>query len=106
MEVAVQVGIAVVWWIALAGALALTLVAIAEIVRILHHAREIDRLAQVALPAARGIAGNTAAIGDLAAGVESVGRLVAIVETIDRTAAAIERRVRALARGLREPGGA
>lgn len=101
-----EVAIIVVWWIALAGALALTIIAIAEIVRILHHARAINRLAQVALPAARGIAGNTAVIGDLSAGVESARRLLAAVDAVDRTAAAIEGRVLALARALRQKGGA
>ena len=50
-----DVAIVIAWWIALLGALVLTAIAVLEIVRVVHHAREIDRLAKVALPAAVGI---------------------------------------------------
>lgn len=96
----------VVWWVALIGALVLTVIAIAEIVRIVHHAREIDRLAKTALPAAERIAANTAVLTELAGVRRSVERIGAAIETLDRGAAAIEGRVAALGRALRRAGGA
>ena len=96
-----DVAIVVVWWIALLGALALTVAILGQIVRVVHHAHEIDRLAKVALPAAQGIAANTAAIAELEGVLRTAGRLLAGVEAIAGTAAAIEGRVAALGRALR-----
>jgi len=72
-----DVAIVIAWWIALLGALVLTAIAVLEIVRVVHHAREIDRLAKVALPAAVGIVENTAIIAALEGVVPVVGRLAA-----------------------------
>lgn len=96
-----EAAVIVVWWIALLGALVLTVLILAEIVRVVHHAREISRLARLALPAAEGIAANTAPLAELGSVLQTAGRLVAAAETIDRTAAAIEGRVAALGRALR-----
>lgn len=90
----------VVWWIALIGALVLTAVAVLEIVRIVHHAREIDRLAKVTLPAAVGIVGNTAIIAALEEVVPVVGRLVTGTGALAETSASIARRIAAVRRAL------
>lgn len=90
----------VVWWGALIGALVLTGVAVLEIVRIVHHAREIDRLAKVTLPAAVGIVGNTAIIGALEEVVPVVGRLLTGAGALAETSASIARRVAAVRRAL------
>ena len=91
-----EAAIVVVWIVALVGALALTLVAVLQILQIVRHAREIDRLARVTLPAAQGIVGNTAVLNDFGSVVGTVGRLVAAVQAIGTTAAALESRVAAL----------
>ena len=49
-----ETAIIVIWTIALLGALGLTVIVLAEVVRVVHHAREIDRVVKVALPAAGG----------------------------------------------------
>ncbi len=48
-----------IWITGLVLAVLLTVPALAIIVRFVHHAREVDRLARVTLVAAGGIAGNT-----------------------------------------------
>jgi hypothetical protein len=96
----VETAIIVVWWIALLGALALTIIAILEIARVVHHAREIDRLGKLTLPAAVGIVENTAVIAALAGVLPIVGRLVAGTGVIDATSASIARRVAAVRRAL------
>ncbi len=97
--------IIVVWWIVLIGALAMTAIAVSQIVTVIGHAREINRLAKVTLPAAAGIAENTATIAALEGVLQTAGRLLAAVETLDRTAAAIKGHVAALARILQRKGG-
>ena len=95
-----EIAIVVVWWIALLGALVLTAIAVLEIVRVVHHAREIDRLAKVALPAAVGIVENTAIIAALEGVVPVVGRLAAGSEALAETSASIARRVATVRRTL------
>lgn len=95
-----DLAIVIVWWIALLGALVLTVVAVLEIARVVHHAREIDRLAKVALPAAVGIVGNTAIIAALEAVVPVVGRLAGGAGALAETSASITRRVAAVGRAL------
>jgi hypothetical protein len=92
--------IIVIWWIVLLLALALTVLAVLQILRIVEEALAIRRLAQRALPGARGIAAHTAAIGELSHLAAPMGRLVQAAQTIERTAAAIEGRAAAVARGL------
>lgn len=95
-----ETAIVVVWSISLLLALVLTLLIVATIVRIVHHAREIDRLAKATLPAAVGIVENTAIIGALEGVLPVVGRLVAGAGVIDATSASIARRVAAVRRAL------
>lgn len=95
-----EIAIVAVWWIALLGALVLTAIAVLEIVRVVHHAREIDRLAKVALPAAVGIVENTAIIAALEGVVPVVGRLAAGAEALAETSASIARRVATVRRAL------
>ncbi len=92
--------IIVVWVITLVGALGLTAVLVAEVVRVVHHVREIDRLAKVALPAAEGIVRNTEVIAALEGVLPIVGRLVAGAGIIDATSASIARRIAAVRRSL------
>lgn len=95
-----ETAIIVIWTIALLGALALTVIVIAEVVRVVHHAREIDRVVKVALPAAVGIVENTQIIAALEGVLPVVGRLVAGAGVIDATSASIARRVAAVRRSL------
>jgi hypothetical protein len=99
-----ETAIVVVWIVALLGALFLTAVAGAQIVRIVHHAREIDRLAREALPAAAGIAENTATIAALEGVLQTAGRLLAAAEALDRTTAAIAGRTATVRRALASRG--
>ena len=92
--------IIVVWLLTLLAALGLTLFIVAELVRIVHHAREIDRLGKLTLPSAVGIVENTAIIGALEGVLPVVGRLVAGAGVIDTTSASIARRVAAVRRAL------
>jgi len=92
--------IIVVWVLTLLAALGLTVFIVAELVRIVHHAREIDRLGKLTLPAAVGIVENTAVIGALEGVLPVVGRLVAGAGAIDATSASIARRVAAVRRAL------
>jgi len=100
----VETAIVLVWIITLIIALILTVLAVATIVRIVHHAKEIDRLAKVTLPAAVGIVENTAVIGALEGVLPVVGRLVAGAGASDATSASIARRVAAVRRALSAGG--
>lgn len=95
-----EAAILAVWAVTLVLALALTIPIVAELVRIVHHVRQIDRLARTALPAAQGIAGNTAVIAALADVLPVVGRLTAGGAALDATSASIARRVAAVRRAL------
>ena len=92
--------IIVVWLLTLLAALGLTLFIVTELVRVVHHAREIDRLGKLTLPSAVGIVENTAVIGALEGVLPVVGRLVAGAGVIDTTSASIARRVAAVRRAL------
>ncbi len=89
-----------VWILTLIMALVLTVCIVAQVVRIIHHAREIDRLGKLTLPAAVGIVENTAVIAALEGVLPVVGRLVAGAGAIDATSASIARRVAAVRRAL------
>ena len=95
-----ETAIIVIWTIALLGALGLTVIVLAEVVRVVHHAREIDRVVKVALPAAVGIVENTQIIAALEGVLPVVGRLVAGAGVIAATSASIARRVAAVRRSL------
>ncbi len=95
-----ETAIIVVWTIALLGAVGLTVIVVAEVVRVVHHAREVDRLGKLTLPAAVGIVENTQVIAALEGVLPVVGRLVAGAGVIDATSASIQRRVAAVRRSL------
>jgi hypothetical protein len=81
--------IVLIWSVTLLLALAITVVAIAMIVRIVLAAREVDRLLKETLPAAGGIAANTAAIRELDAVVAAAGPLLEGVGRIGRASSGI-----------------
>ena len=78
-----------IWWISLALALILTIPALAIVVRFIHHAQEVDRLASITLKAAAGIAGNTGNIVLLEQLLVHAGSLAATSAAIDGVAAKI-----------------
>jgi len=96
--------ILVVWWIILLGALFLTVLAVAEIVMVIGHLREIDRLAKRTLPAAQGIVANTATIAALEGVLQTAVRLLSGVQLLDRTAARIDSHVAAVVGKLQGKG--
>ncbi len=79
----------VIWWISLALALILTIPALGIVVRFIHHAQEVDRLASITLKAAAGIAGNTGNIVVLEQLLAHAGSLAATSAAIDGVAAKI-----------------
>lgn len=94
------------WSVTLLIALVATVVAVGMIVRIVHAAREIDRLLKGALPAAEGIAANTAAIRELDAVVAAAGPLLEGTAAIRRASAGILDKVGRVGRLLSGDGGA
>ena len=85
--------IVLIWVVTLLAALALTVSAVAMIVRILNAAREIDRLLKETLPSAVGIVENTAAIKELDAVVAAAGPLLEGVAAIKSSTAGIRAKV-------------
>ncbi len=75
--------IIVAWWITLIVALIVTVPLLAIVVRFIHHAKEVDRLARVTLAAAAGVAGNTA-------NIVMLDTLLAHATSIAKTSAAID----------------
>jgi hypothetical protein len=92
--------IAVIWWIGLIGALILTLIAIKLILLIVQTEREILQLAQTTLPAARGIATNTALVSQLETTNGVAGRILTVVRALESGSASIQEKLRALGRTL------
>src|ERR687893_300872 len=76
-----------IWSVTLILALLIMVAAVAMIVRIVLAAREVDRLLKEALPAAGGIATNTAAIRELEAVVAAAAPLLEGTAAIGRAAA-------------------
>jgi len=94
----------VVWAVSLALALILTLVAVVLLIRVIRTAREIDALASRTLPAAKGIAGNTAAIKGLEATKSGGAQILSTAKSIDSAAGSIERTLKGLAATLGQGG--
>lgn len=88
------------WSLSLVIALAITVVAVAMIVRIVHSAREIDRLLKETVPSAVGIVHNTAAIRELEAVVAAAEPLLAGTAAIKAATAGIRDKVLQLGRLL------
>jgi hypothetical protein len=89
-----------IWIAGLVLAAVLTVPALAIIVRFVHHAREVDRLARVTLVAAGGIAGNTANIVLLDTLLAHATSLAATSAAIDGVAAKIHGHGAAVVRTL------
>lgn len=75
--------IQIIWWVALALALLATLVAAARLLAVVNVCGEILELARRTVPAAQGIARNTAAISGLGAVIELAPTLLAVAGQID-----------------------
>ena len=78
-----------IWWIAIGLALVATLVAVARLLRVLHHCSDILELARRTAPAAEGIARNTSAIANLGAVVALAPTLLSVAGEIDSAAKTI-----------------
>ncbi len=78
-----------IWWLTLAVALIATIPALAIVVRFIHHAQEVDRLARITLQAAGGIAANTGNIVLLEQLLAHAGSLAATSAAVDGVAAQI-----------------
>jgi hypothetical protein len=85
--------VVLIWSATLLLALAITVAAVAMIFRIILAAREVDRLLKETLPAAGGVATNTAAIRELEAIVAAAGPLLEGTAAIGRAAAGIREKV-------------
>ncbi len=93
-----------IWAIGLVVAVVLTVPALGILVRFVHHAREVDRLARVTLAGAAGIAGNTANIAMLDTLLTHATSLAMTCEAIDRVAAKIHAHGAAVVRGVSAGG--
>ncbi len=100
----IEGAVILIWSVTLLLALALTVGVVAMIVRVVKAARETDRLLKEALPAAVGIATNTAAIRELDAVVAAAGPLLEGTIAIGRASTGIRKNTERLGRLLR--GGA
>ena len=72
-----------VWWISLALALLLTVVAASFLLRVIHECGQIVELARRTVPAAQGIARNTSAIANLGAVLKLAPTLLSVAGEID-----------------------
>lgn len=84
------------WWAGIVVALVVTAIDVALLVRLIRAARKINSLAERTLAAAGGIAGNTAAIKNLAATNEVAAALVNNAMPIVKAAEAIEGKLAAV----------
>lgn len=98
--------VVLIWSVTLIIALVATVIAVLMIVRIIHAAQQIDRLLKAALPAAGGIATNTAAIHELDAVVVAAGPLLAGSAAIRQASNNILDKAGRVARLLSGNGGA
>jgi hypothetical protein len=71
------------WWISLALALSLTVIAAYFLLRVIYVCGEIVELARVTVPAAQGIARNTSAIANLGAVLKLAPTLLSVAGEID-----------------------
>ena len=97
-------GVIAIWWITLAIAVVATVPALAIVVRFIHHAQDVDRLARITLAAAGGIAGNTANIVLLEQLLAHAGSLAATSAAIDGVAAKIHADAAGVVRTLKGIG--
>ena len=81
--------VATIWWVTLAIALVLTVVAASLVLRVVYRCGEILELARRTVPAAQGIARNTSAIANLGAVIKLAPTLLAVCGQIDGSAKTI-----------------
>ena len=92
--------IIVVWSVALIVALILTLWILKLVVLIVRTEREILQLAHITLPAARGIAANTALISKLEATKGVAGKILNAAVAIESGTASVEGKLRSVGQAL------
>lgn len=97
-----ETSIIVVWWIALIIALILTVVVLKLVILVVRTERDILRLAHRTLPAARGIASNTALISKLELTKGVAVKILTVAIAIESVAASIEQKLRSVGRALAE----
>lgn len=95
-----QTTIIVVWSIALALALVVTVIDVMLLLRVIRAARKIDQLAGITLTAAGGIAANTAAIKNLAVTNEVAAALIQNAMPIVRVAESLESKLSLVAKAF------
>ena len=97
-----ETAIVVIWWVALIVALVMTLVVLKLVFLVVRTEKEILQLAHRTLPAARGIASNTALISQLEATKGVAGRILSAAIAIESGSASIEQKLRSVGRALAE----
>jgi hypothetical protein len=97
-----ETAIIAIWWITLIVALILTLVILKLVVLIVRTERDILRLAHITLPAARGIAANTALISKLEVTKGVAGKILHAAIGIESGSASIRRKLRSVGQALAE----
>ncbi len=95
-----ETAIIIVWWFALVVALVLTLWILKLVILIVRTERDILKLAQITLPAARGIASNTGLVSKLEATKGVAGRILQAAVAIEAGSASIAEKLRATGRAL------
>ena len=88
--------IKIVWWIGIVVALIVTVIDVHLLLRVIFAAKKINGLADRTLTAAGGIAGNTAALKNLAATNEVAAALIANATPIVNVAGAIDAKLTAV----------
>ncbi len=88
-----ELAVKIAWSVGLILALIVTAIDAHLLIRVIKAARKIDRLADITLTAAGGIAGNTSALKNLTATNEVVAALVANTTPIVAVADAIDKKL-------------
>jgi Fe2+ transport system protein B len=97
-----ETAIIVVWWLALVVALILTVWILKLVILIVRTERDILKLAHITLPAARGIAANTALISKLEETKGVAGKILQAATAIGAGSASVAGKLRAVGRALAE----
>ena len=97
-----ETAIIIVWWLALIVALILTAWILKLVILIVRTERDILKLAHITLPAARGIAANTALISKLEETKGVAGKILQAATAIEAGSASVAGKLRAVGRALAE----
>lgn len=87
----------VIWWISLAIALGVTLVAVGYLLAVIRTCGHILELAQKTIPSALVIAGNTSAIKNLTAVIGLAPTLLSVAGSIDKSSEVLASTVESVA---------